>query len=82
MLTVTYRSAKKYHNIKEPSIIPSDLPPLKLSNLPLTGYLEQTVSNDLIKALTAVGSLKPKHPFMSAEKTAVIYVALYLKGLF
>lgn len=30
--------------------------------------------------MTAVGCLKPKYPFISIQKSALIYVALYLKG--
>lgn len=30
--------------------------------------------------MTAVGCLKPKYPFINIQKSALIYVALYLKG--
>lgn len=74
------RSPKKYHNLKTPTIIPPDLPPLKYTSLPIPGYLEQSVSQDVIKALTAVGNFKPKYPFLSPQESAVTYVALYLKA--
>ncbi|ESN97356.1 hypothetical protein HELRODRAFT_85518 [Helobdella robusta] len=74
------RKPKMYHAIKNPTIIPPDLAPLSATSLPIPGYLEQKVSHDLIKALTACGNLKPKYPFLSAQKSAIIYVGLYLKA--
>jgi len=48
--------------------------------LPMLGYLEQTVSTSITKALTAVGNVKPKYPFMNATQSALVYVAYHLKG--
>lgn len=42
--------------------------------------MTQGVSEAIIKAMTAVGCLKPKYPFITIQKSALIYVALYLKG--
>lgn len=38
------------------------------------------MANPLIKAMTAAGCLRPKYPFLSAQKSVLIYVGLYLKG--
>jgi adenylate/nucleoside-diphosphate kinase len=66
--------------------LPHKLPPVKkqanLLDLPMTGYLEQTVADLLKKGLTAVGTYKPKFPFLSPSKSALLYVAYYLKGRF
>ncbi len=46
------------------------------------GYLEQSVSNLLIRALTSLDGLKDtlKHPRLSVSQTALMYVALYFKA--
>jgi len=46
----------------------------------MLGYMEQTVALAITKALTAVGTAKPKYPFVSATKSALIYAAYHLKG--
>ena len=65
-------------------VLPHKLPPLKESanvlNLPMLGYLEQTVAEILVKALHGVGTFKPKFPFISSTRSALLYVAYYLKG--
>jgi len=47
----------------------------------MLGYLEQTAATAIINALSAVGSLKPKFPFLDSTKSALIYVACHLKGI-
>lgn len=46
----------------------------------MLGYLEQTVATAIINALSAVGSAKPKYPFLSSTNSALLYVAYHLKG--
>ena len=69
--------------------LPHKLPPLKkvdnqinVFNLPITGYLEQTVADLIKRSLNEVGSYKPKFPFISPSRSALLYVAYYLKGTF
>ena len=75
------RKPELYSSLK----LPHKLPPVKkqvnLLELPMSGYLEQTVADLLKKGLTAVGNYKPKFPFLSPCKSALLYVAYYLKGL-
>ena len=69
----------------EVAVLPTKLPPLKqpvpVTSLPMLGYLEQTAATAIINALSAVGSLKPKFPFLNSTKSALIYVAYHLKGM-
>jgi adenylate/nucleoside-diphosphate kinase len=64
--------------------LPHKLPPLKepmnILNLPMLGYLEQSTAEILIKALHGVGTFKPKFPFVSSTRSALLYIAYYLKG--
>ncbi|CAF0775596.1 unnamed protein product [Brachionus calyciflorus] len=75
--------------LKKPEIysalkLPHKLPPVKnalnVLELPMTGYLEQTVAELLKKALSQVGDFKPKFPFLSPTKSALLYVAYFLKA--
>ncbi|KAM3176029.1 hypothetical protein ACTXT7_007329 [Hymenolepis weldensis] len=65
--------------------LPNKLPPkkelIKVDELPLPGYLEQTVANTLREALAACSKFRPKYPFLSPERSALIYLALVLKAL-
>ena len=74
------RSPHLYVNLKLPHKLPPKREPMIIKSLPMLGYMEQTVATALTKALTAVGSLKPKFPFMSATRSALLYAACYLKG--
>ena len=46
----------------------------------MLGYLEQSVTTAIIDSLSAIGTIKPKFPFLSSTNSAIYYVALYLKG--
>ena len=68
----------------EVTTLPIKLPPIKqplsIVSLPMLGYMEQSVATPIINALTAVGCCKPKFPFITATQSALLYVALHLKG--
>ncbi|NXC44701.1 KAD9 kinase, partial [Penelope pileata] len=74
------RLPEKYCNLKLPRKLPPEKVPVLLTGLPMAGYLEQASSTSLIKALTEVGCLKPKFPFISVKRTALLFVACHLKA--
>ncbi|KAI8911461.1 hypothetical protein EDD86DRAFT_188816 [Gorgonomyces haynaldii] len=65
-------------------VLPAKLPPpsvnINVNQLPMIGYLEQTVAQSLTKALSEVGAFKPKHPYKSVNRSASEFVGLYLKA--
>ncbi|XP_053155672.1 adenylate kinase 9 isoform X5 [Hemicordylus capensis] len=74
------RLPEKYWNQTLPQKLPPKKEPILLTALPLTGYLEQGVATALIKAMNEVGCLKPKFPFLSVKKTALLFIAYHLKA--
>lgn len=46
----------------------------------MLGYLEQSVATAIINALSTVGTVKPKFPFISSTSSALLLVAYHLKG--
>ena len=73
------RNPEKYYSLKLPHKLPPKKDPLLVTSLPMLGYMEQTLSVAITKALTAVGCFKPKFPFLSASRSALLYVAYHLK---
>ncbi|XP_076819960.1 adenylate kinase 9-like [Clavelina lepadiformis] len=59
----------KYSNLKLPNKLPPKKQPTDIVGLPMLGYLEQGAATSVIKALTAVGCLKPKYPFLSVQRS-------------
>ncbi|KAJ8009601.1 hypothetical protein DPEC_G00090590 [Dallia pectoralis] len=74
------RSPETYSNQTLPDKLPPMSEPVQLTSLPMLGYMEQGMSGPVIKALTAVGCLRPKLPYLSVKRSALQYVALYLKA--
>ncbi|XP_065820230.1 adenylate kinase 9 [Labrus bergylta] len=74
------RTPETFCDQKLPSKVPPLCEPVPLTSLPTLGYLEQGLGVAVIKAMTAVGCLKPKYPFLSIQRSALQYVAFYLKA--
>lgn len=74
------RTPEKYYDLKLPHKLPPAKEPLPTTGLPMLGYMEQSCATALVKALTACGNFKPKYPFLSSSRSALMYVAYHLKG--
>ncbi|XP_055490932.1 adenylate kinase 9 isoform X2 [Leucoraja erinacea] len=74
------RLPEMYWDLKLPNKLPPMKEPIPLSSLPMLGYMEQGAALSIIKALTAVGCLKPKYPFLSVTKSAILYISYHLKA--
>ncbi|XP_025781736.1 adenylate kinase 9 [Puma concolor] len=75
-----HRLPQKYWNQKLPYKLPPLKEPIHLTSLPLPGYLEQGIATSLIKAMNAAGCLKPKFPFLSVKRSALLFIAFHLKA--
>lgn len=74
------RKPDLYASLKLPHKLPPLKDPLNVMNLPMLGYLEQTVADILIKSLHSVGTFKPKFPFLSPQNSCLLYLGFYLKA--
>ncbi|XP_072356094.1 adenylate kinase 9 isoform X2 [Scyliorhinus torazame] len=74
------RLPDKYWDLTLPNKLPPEKEPVFPTSLPMLGYMEQGVALSIIKALTAVGCLKPKYPFLSVKKSALLYISYHLKA--
>ncbi|XP_032877861.1 adenylate kinase 9 [Amblyraja radiata] len=74
------RLPETYWDLKLPNKLPPMKEPIPLSSLPMLGYMEQGAALSIIKALTAVGRLKPKYPFLSMTRSAILYISYHLKA--
>merc|ERR1711971_1009081 len=74
-------SRPRYHGIALPKKVPPPVKPMVVNQLPLLGYLEQTVALTVTKSLTATGLAKPKYPFLTPAESAMLHMALHLKSI-
>ena len=81
LMTIPFRSPSKYDISNLPVKLPPPTQILSLDGFPILGYMEQSVARCIINALSQVGQVKPKYPFLSPTQSSLLYIALHLKGV-
>ena len=65
-------------------VLPKKLPPkqepLKVESIPIPGYVQQSVGEEIIEAMVEVSNLRPHYPGLSNRRSAELFVAIYLKA--
>lgn len=74
------RQPSKYMDLKLPAKLPLPVKAMNVAELPMLGYLEQTVAQWITKGIAEVGLKRPKLPCVSSKESALLYLALYLKA--
>ena len=74
------RRPNDYVNMHLPSKLPPKPEPIVTVSLPTGGFLEQGVARLLTDGIHAVGTLKPKFPFISVTDSSLHFVSIYLKA--
>lgn len=74
------RNPLKYINMKLPSKMPPPVTPVVIENLPLRGYMEQSVANLVADALNTLARQKPKYPNLDIKQSVLLYLSLFLKA--
>lgn len=75
-----YRKPILFANLQLPHKLPPVANPITVKSLPLPGFLEQTLSVALLRALSSISQERPKFPFITIKRSALIYMGLHLKG--
>lgn len=76
------RAPYSYNCLQFPTILPPPVVSLPMDQLPIMGFLEQSLGSILVDAMNALANKRPKYPGLNSTTSVLIYVALYLKGKF
>ena len=74
------RTPWTFDDLALPVKLPLQAPKIDLSALPLVGYLEQTVVEDMTASMLNLGRDPPRFPGLSGSETALKYLALHLRA--
>ncbi|CAI2736114.1 unnamed protein product [Schistosoma spindalis] len=69
-----------FANLQLPHKLPPVANPITVKSLPLPGFLEQTLAVALRRALSSMSQERPKFPFITIKRSALIYMGLHLKA--
>ncbi|KAI8841516.1 hypothetical protein BJ741DRAFT_529480 [Chytriomyces cf. hyalinus JEL632] len=69
-----------FANLELPKKLPPKIVQIPVGQLPIIGYLEQSVARSLTDAMTEVSKSRPKHPYKSLSASASEYIGYYLKS--
>jgi len=73
------RTPWEFTGLKLPVKLPFDKQPVDLAKLPLVGYLEQTVADNVTEGLLELGRACPRFPGLGNKESGLKFMALYLR---
>jgi len=70
----------RYADLPLPAKLPPTAVELIIANLPMRGYIEQSMGDLLTAALTTLSELRPIYPTLDRRDSALKFISLYIRA--